>query len=345
MLAFCLIWDSQLWSSGVHEDVQQIEKLATALKNLEPLEFDGQKASQLICDHHLDLTTDPERISSLYTIVYWATKGGRATVFKAILAQDRPQAGLKKGDIIALRVSPSQPKPLIKSMLCPTGYEYLIRLSTFKKASEHPITAYFPDFYGVYFSGPIPKSITIGNYPDHMIADAQVANHRYEEMEWVDMTFSELINHGKKLTDSMIFEFLYGEWAGEAFVGLSINDCKFRNYGLQSVSFARCYHLGEHTYYWADQLMPVRLDLEGACHIEHPRKSRFYHGSLKPEHAETEAGKQFLTAWNERKHDLFTLFTSYFLDYQKTPEWVQKNDPFAKQYFLDQKCVDLEKNI
>jgi len=345
---FYFLWTAQVSSTNVVEDVQKIENLATALKNLAPMEFGGQKAAQMIRDHHLDLTTCSERVRPLYTEVRWVNGGGRATVFKATLAHDRPQAGLKAGDIIALRVVDSIPKPLIKSAMYPTGYEPLIRLSTFKKLEPNAqqVTAYFPDFYGVYFSGPIPRSIVIDKYPEHMIDAARISNHRYEEMEWVDTTFSQFIHEeGKKLADSMIFEFLYGEWAGEAMIGLSVNDCKFRNYGLKSVSSSRCYHIGESVYYWADHMMPVRLDLEGAYSVELPRKTKFYNRTLDPKYAAAETGKQFLIAWHNRNQDLFTLLTCYFSAYQKTSKWVQDNDPHAKHFFLEQKWVDLEKSL
>lgn len=325
-------------------DVEKIEFLTTELKKLNPVNFDGEKARTLIYVNHVNFTKRPESIGELYTKITLVSAGSTTFVFKATLKEGRPSQGLKKGDQIALRMRSGLLRDLYRfgsGMFYPQGYEALIRLSSLRRQN---ITEYFPDFYGVYFGWEIPETIVTGKYPSNMKEHGHICSFRYEEMEWVDTTFEHYIDiEKKKISDSMIMEFLYGEWAGCTFAGICVDDQKYRNYGLKQVDYGRCYHLGELAYYFPAGLMPVRLDLEGFQGYN--RKKRFSADYLFIKYIESESGKKFITAFDEKEGDLFTLFERYFSKHQKDPVWVNEGDPKAKHFFLEQKFIDIEKKL
>lgn len=324
---------------ATNSDIEKIEFLTKSLKQLDPVEFDWKKVLELIKENLVDYTENPEGIKELYTKITLASDGSKTTVYKAILEKDRPLQGLKRGDVIALRIAGGLPKPLIKNMLYPQGCEALIRLSSLRDKTE-----YFPDLYGIYFGGVLPESIVEGCYSSNMKRSGKICNFRYEEMTWVDTTFESYINkENKKLGMSKLFEFLYGEWVGEAFVGISVNDQKYRNFGLKNVDYGRAYHLGDLTYYFSAGLMPVRLDFDGFNGCD--RKKRFFFFSFPTDEVESENGKKFVTAWKQREGDLFTLFERYFSEYQKDSTWIKEHDPKAKHFFLEKKWIDEEKGL
>ncbi len=351
ILILCLLWSSQAWAGGGREDSEKIEKLAVAIKKLDPVNFDAEKARTFAKESHLDLTERPDDVLNLYTDIIFIARGAQSFIYKAILAHDRPHAGLKKGDMIALRVVSSIPKPLSKHYFGCDQYEALIRLSKFKKldCTEQPLTDCFPNFYGVYFGGDMPESIA-STIPDCWKISRNFCNYRFEEMEWIDSTFAKAFGQDQKIPDSVIFEFLFGEWAGQFFLGITVGDPRGSNYGLKRVDHARCYHLGDCNYYFSSQMMPMRIDLETFHRSTLPSQKRFYNLFLVNTKGETQAGNEFLNELNNKFKgvnidDLFTLFKRYFSAYIKEPGWVERNDPTAKHFYLDQKHIDYEKSL
>lgn len=215
-------------------DANRIDSLAAKLRAIDSIQFcakyDDDSCSaildyttELFQTEYVDLAERPKDMSQLYRSVKLAGGGGGAHVWEATLAKDRPLAGLKAGDVIAIRVraltgpiSVTEIKKLDNSIV---GFEALICLSRFKnlKTGEQPITDYFPNFYGVYHGRKMPPSLVEEKYPE-FLEDRGEWYFRYEEMEFVDTTFAQRYCIGNKIPDSVLFEFIYGEWAGRFFL-------------------------------------------------------------------------------------------------------------------------------
>jgi hypothetical protein len=340
-------------SSNVSDDITKIESLVKKLREIDCDHF-SQDARKLLMAEHLDFLGRSEAIARLYRNVCHKviTENGCNHIWQATLAEDRPQAGLRAGDMIAVKMQGSIPKPFKHSLGMLGTVEPLIRLSHFKnlKTSEQPITDYFPNFYGVYYAEKMPESIVEGTYPELLKNyKFETAYFRYEEMEWVDTTFAKKYTNSK-IPDSVLFELMYGEWAGQFFVGLAIGDCKGDNYGLKVVSYHRIYHLGNDVYAFSSTEMPVRLDLEEFTSFPHPTEKKFGGGKISTSsfaevlkrYAESQSGKDFLDALYKQEDDLFALFKKYFSAYQIDPE---KADYQAKHFYLDQKWIDQERSL
>ena len=330
-----------VWTSA-QQYATQIDDLADELKQVEPIFFNEDEASKLVLAKHLNLTSCGDEVYSLYSELEYAGSGKSAVVFRAVLAHDRPRSGLKRGDTIAVRITSGFSIPLNEHSFSLMGYDPLVRLSQFKRPVDpnRPITDYFPDFYGVYFGGDIREL-------QNFFLDERPCNFRFEEMEWVDTTFYRHLQADDKLSDSMIFEFLYGEWAGVYYMGMHVTDDFATNYGIKHVTHGRCYHIGDLDliYYFNYYLMPTRIDLSSVIECSLPRTQRFFCSLFEVVKTKSKAGEHLLDDWNSKKADLFTLFDRYFNEHKKTAAWVEDNDPKAKHFYISQEAVDHEKSL
>lgn len=347
-----LLWSTQtraMDGPDVNNDISRIETLVKKLREIDPVKFSKPDGSKLLLQEHLDFSARPEDISRLYSRVAHHAGGGKACVWKATLAKDRPMAGLKAGDTIAIRMMPGVGKPFKDDLFGHLqGLNPLIRLSHFKnlKPGEKAITDYFPNFYGVYYADEMPFSLVEGRYPQYLLEDKlEEAYWRYEEIEWVDTTFEDKQYCIKeKVPDSILFEWIYGEWTGQFFYGLTIYDNKPSNYGLKKVPYDRIYHLGEEDIYvFSSHEIPIRLDLD-EFESQRPAKKRFGRALTSSENAASEKGRLFLEDLKNKRNDLFTLFKEHFSDYLIGPVKAAQQMN-AKHFYLEQKYIDQERSL
>jgi hypothetical protein len=239
------------------------------------------------------------------------------------------------------------------------GIEALIRLSHFKNLpiGEKPITDYFPNFYGVYYSEkPLPFKV-VGKYPEistnnpDNTAFFNKVYFRYTEMEFVDSTFKKMYEEEEKaVPDAFLFELLYGEWAGRFFTGLTISDCQSQNIGIKSVPYKRAYHLGNATYVLSAGEMPVRLDLDDFRVSSHPTQKRFKF--LSPMFREpmqkgliSQKGKDFLKDLGDKTYGFFSLLMTHFSCFTQRDIFDEGLEEEVKNFYLDQKWVDHEEDL
>lgn len=292
---------------------------------------------------HIHFLKRKDATVGLYSEVKQVANGRDSTIYRATLAEDRPRSGLKKGDIIALRQTTGKRSPESIETKGST-LQGLVWLSTLKdlKKWPKPLTAYYPDFYGVYYSSTSPMStVPWSNYI------------QIEEMEWVDTTFlaqyipigkplSDKQNMKEKMPDSVIFEYLYGEWVAQFFLNLNVCDRAYRNFGLKKVDYARCYHLGEKIYYFTTGLMPMRLDLVVSTRLV---EQSFMDTTINPQIAETSEGEAVLQCQREADVDIFSLFETFFSKYLREETWIQENEPKAQHFYLEQQHIDHERSL
>lgn len=320
----------------------KIDKVAANLKQLDlgcPLSVETVvKAGRV---HYLKRK---DATAGLYSEAEQVAVGRDNTViYRATLAEDRPRSGLKKGDAIALRLTTGKRSPESIQTEAST-LEGLVWLSTLKDITKwpKPLTAYYPDFYGVYYSRTLPKSTV--QWSSYI---------QIEEMEWVDTTIlaqyipigrsvSDKKKKKEKIPDSVIFEYLYGEWVAQFFLNLNIYDSAYRNFGLKKVDHARCYHFGEKIYYFTTGLMPMRLDLVVGTRL---MEQSFRDTKLDPQRAATPEGEAVLQSQREDDKDIFSLFETFFAKYLREEAWVQENDPRARHFYLEQKHIDRERSL
>lgn len=335
--------------SNIKEEIEKIETLVKNLRVMDPKNFNLETARSLLKEQSRDYSMTPEILTKLYQSISVSGSGKEATVWKAILNEDRPQAGLKAGDTIAIRMVPVSPdKPLKEEYKSKIRFEALIRGSHLRNPEDKKVvTEYFPNFYGTYYGPVMPQTLVTGFYFSTMKSTFKDYVFCYEEMEWVDKTIEKVLSQNTKISDSVIFELMYGEWAGTFFIGLSVDDCKLTNYGLKGVKYGRAYHLGEDHYYFPRGDMPVRLDLQGFNKYPHPTTKKFYNKVLEIQTDEiaTKEGKSFFQDLSNQKSDIFSLFSQHFIKYKKEPTWIKENDSTARYYELDQKWIDFEKTL
>lgn len=91
-------------------------------------------------------------------------------------------------------------------------------------------------------------------------------------MEELEHTNFERFTEKQKITNSMVFEFAWGEWIGRRLGGICIQDPDgpvFRNIGLRKVAQCRCYETPKGALYlFPPGLVPVQLDLDDVRHVK-----------------------------------------------------------------------------
>jgi hypothetical protein len=136
-------------------------------------------------------------------------------------------------------------------------------------------------------------------------------------MELIDSDFSETFKTGK-VSDDVLAEYMIGEWAGRAVLGLRQSDVKPRNIGLKKVSYSRVYHLGAETYIFPPGFTPKQLDFgtyeDGTDRNADSRDFYVYnsHGISKVD--------------RPPKEKIFDIFSKYFDKYRAGP-----NNPIPTQ--------------
>ena len=291
-----------------------------------------------------DYSRDPNAVYNRYQSVELIGEGFGTKVWKAVLNIDSPSSGLKVGDIIAVRVINARiTRPVNNLSLL--NIEAHIRCTLLRNAGKDkgPLTEYFPDLYGLFY-GPSMEEAYDPDDLESTKARTQGSAYQYQEMEFIERTFE----FTRGIPDSIIFEYALGEWAARALVGLYIRDESHRNFGLKTVSYGRYYHFGEDHYYFPPGQMPVRYDLDSFKNYPLPPTKRFGGCDLDSKNAKTSEGKKFIEAFYQRGveiPDIFTLFQECFGGYKKDSEWVQRHDPTARNYYLDETLIDRERSL
>lgn len=193
---------------------------------------------------------DREGLSELYSGDRKVGSGEDAEVFMVEVKADRPEVSLKKGDKIALRRTKQELN--LEHGFGDKSDQVLARLSVLNEPGK-VMTNFFPSFYGSYAA------------PDFLSKNTRVDDkkiYQFQEMEFVDTTFYNEYKHGgKRIPDSVVFEFCLGEWLGKKHAHTIVTDPKPGNWGLKNVSFYRVYEFeGGKTFTIPPGPMPQRID-------------------------------------------------------------------------------------
>ncbi len=280
--------------------------------------------------------------------------GGQATVFLAQVKDER--SGLHPGNSVAVRTrdigfSDAFQNDLLNSLArnrlntdgAVAALAYMNQLGSDFLGRKTAVTDFFPRVYGHYVA---PCFELKGGFGvSRNTARKPIKNQKdegnpylceYQEMELVDSTLDAQYPTGK-ITDDVIAEYMIGEWAGRAILGLRQSDVKPRNIGLKKVSYSRVYHLGAETYIFPPGFTPKQLDF-GDYDVNANRNadsSLFYHWNA---HGITGAQRA-------PKETIFDVFSKYFGKYREGPDNPIPTQPDTRHYQIDQELIDEAKQI
>lgn len=192
--------------------------------------------------------------------------GGQDSIaYKVSSARDRTETGVKKGQVLALRVAANETE-LEKESVIAT----LRNFSRVQYLNKHCIN-FYPEFFGEFkvFLHEWPH-ITHERRPLSTVVHCQ-------EMELIDgmtmMDFYRLPKNPswvsfdpsrKMISDTVVFELVLGEWASAYFAGVGNDDSKGANFMITNCPYARRYVIEGHSFYINDTSMPKRIDVGGA---------------------------------------------------------------------------------
>lgn len=248
----------------------------------------------------------------LYDNVEYISRGGTASVFSAVIQQDRP--GVKRGAKIALKMEKVSETDALAAYF-------------FTEKVAH-VTPYYPKIYGAYRS-PITENL-IRNFKDVKFDDQDL--NFVIEMELVDTTFRHKFNqpHDNELAianvipDSVIFESFIGNWALSFYGNAKIGDAQPENLGLQlTTGYYRCYEINDEFYVIENLMMPVRIDIS-VLYLGKTLKIPF---QMHPLRASSECGKAFLIEYTNSGKDYISsinLLLKHFAVFKKDKEYLEK---------------------
>jgi len=199
-------------------------------------------------------------IEDLYSDLQPIGAGAESRLFSARLVSDRPAAGLKRGDRIALRLKYAAPDLWgSRSPLLPHARSF--RLGS--RGDGARVTEYYPELYGFYRArGPRGSDSSPGA--------TEARAFEVVEMEYVDTDLERFCRDREKLPDSWLFEYALGEAAQVRLMKLHVQDPDgpvWRNIGVKKVSHWRAYHIGSDVFLFEPGFVPRKIDLDEHCDL------------------------------------------------------------------------------
>lgn len=156
----------------------------------------------------------------------------------------------------------------------------------------------------------------------------------WEVIELVDVDLGDYLYKKQLISDSMVFEWLVGEWAVQFYLQTRILDNKLRNYGLKHVDAYRMYHIDDTCYCFPPGYTMKRLDIETNMQqmdsVSQGLQEGFisFERLLPPENFETKQGYSVLSG--AKTMSVFMLFKDFFQSYQRPPPAGSK----VKEYWV-----------
>ncbi len=213
-----------------------------------------------------------------YTDLKVLSAGGHSLVFAARSRAARPEFSRSAGDAVAVRLSRSRSrydrgKKYLSGLSLIDSAVMACHLSQLNSRYGLSLTDHYVELYG-YFIVHDGTTIFDDVNDDHLYlkrawTDQELA---VEEMELLDGDWFSLSNNVFRKTDALFLEAVIGEWAANAYLGVTVDDEKNKNEGYKVVPYYRRYRLGMHTFTFPPGLMPVRIDLSSVIYQRNPRE-------------------------------------------------------------------------
>jgi hypothetical protein len=278
-----------------------------------------------------------ERFNQFYSGAQLLGAGGAAMVYKSYMAFDRPIAGIRKGNPIAIRIKiaalDTEQSRVMTLPYANWNPALMAKLSALGTAHGMKVTDYFPEFYGAYYGRSAPFT-NLNHKQMALSSDSTLPVpiiYLYQEMELVDTDFEKEYEH-KKIPDSVVFEMCFGEWASQRILGIEVNDFKDRNIGLKKVDYYRVYRIGRDIYVFPPGMTPRRLDIDmfDRRKESNPNCTRFLSAW------ESDEAKQVA-----KDPNMFHGFSTHFTKYKITQEELDrlKADHKVREYQLDRQYL------